>query len=168
MVLFHMMSDVNIKLTTTEDDDKVDLTNAKMELSNIHATGKVLMGNGLVIPDNGTATVNNEKTTGNNQTPWHYGFIPQSLDDVMLTITTADNNQYIVTMKDVVATTVGNNLIANPYPQNGNGKYVINRWLPNYKYTYTFKLTKAGIAKLSATLANWEDVEAGDDNVQIR
>jgi hypothetical protein len=86
----------------------------------------------------------------------------------MLTITTADNNQHIVTMKDGVATTVGNNLIANPYPQNGNGKYVINRWLPNYKYTYTFKLTKAGIAKLSATLANWEDVEAGDDNVQIR
>lgn len=167
MIMFHMMSDVTINLTTTEGADKVDLTNAKMDLNNIHTTGKVLMGNGLVIADNGTTTVSNEKMAGSNETPWHYGFVPQSLENVELTITTADNNLYIVNMEDVLATTVGDNIISNPYTKSG-AKYVINRWLPNYQYTYTFKLTKAGITKITASLAAWETVEAGDDNVQIR
>lgn len=168
LILFHMMSDVTIRLTTTEGTDKVDLANAKMELSNMHAVGKVLMGNGLVVTTDDAHTIDNKVSETENQTPWHYGFIPQSLEGVELIITTQDNNQYIVTMKNVVAATVGNNVIENPYTKNANGKYVIDRWLPNYQYTYTFKLTKAGITKMTATLANWEKVEAGDDNVQIQ
>lgn len=166
MVLFHMMSDVTINITTTDGTDKVNLTNVKMELSNVYSTGKVLMGNGLVVPTSTAENINYEETSSTNQISWHYGFIPQSLEDVVLTITTADNNQYVVNMKDVLATTVEDNIIANKYPQS-NGKYVINRWLPNYKYTYKFKLTKAGITKISASLANWEEVEV-DETVQIK
>lgn len=167
MMMFHMMSDITIKLTTTEGDDKVNLTNAKMELSHIHTSGKVLMGNGLVVPDDATSIVGNAVSETENQTPWHYGFVPQSLKDVKLTITTADNNLYIVNMDDVLATTVGDNIISNPYTKSGS-KYVINRWLPNYQYTYTFKLSKAGITKITASLASWEEVEANDDHVQIQ
>ena len=166
MIMFHMMSDVTINITTTDGTDKVDLTNVKMELSNVYSTGKVLMGNGLVVPTSTAENINHEETSSTNQISWHYGFIPQSLEDVVLTITTADNNQYVVNMKDVLATTVEDNIIANKYPQS-NGKYVINRWLPNYKYTYRFKLTKAGITKISASLANWEEVEV-DETVQIK
>ena len=166
MIMFHMMSDVTINITTTDGKDKVDLTNVKMELSNVYSTGKVLMGNGLVLPTGTAKTINHEETSSTNQISWHYGLIPQSLEDVKLTITTFDNNQYIVDMKDVLATTVDDNIIANPYTQS-NGKYVINRWLPNYKYSYTFKLTKAGITKISASLANWESV-AVDETVQIK
>ena len=166
MIMFHMMSDVTINITTTDGTDKVNLTNAKMELSNVYSTGKVLMGNGLVVPTSTAETINHEETSSTNQISWHYGFIPQSLGDVVLTITTADNNQYVVNMKDVLATTVEDNIIANPYTKS-NGKYVINRWLPNYKYTYKFKLTKAGITKISASLANWEEVEV-DETVQIK
>lgn len=167
MIMFHMMSDVTIKLTTTVGDDKIDLTNAKMELSKIHTKGKVLMGNGRVVPDDDVSIVNNVITETENQTPWHYGFVPQSLKDVKLTITTADNNLYIVDMADILATTVGDNIISNPYSKSGS-KYVINRWMPNYHYTYTFKLTKAGITKITASLAAWEEVEAGAENVQIQ
>lgn len=168
MIMFHMMSDVTINLTTTTGDDKVDLTNAKMQLSNVYSTGKVLMGNGLVVPTGTAGIITYETATaGTYQTPWTYGFIPQSLENVVLTITTADNNQYFVTMNEVLAATVGSTIIANPYTQN-NGKYVIDRWLPNYQYTYTFKLTKSGITQISASLADWENVEAGDDNVQIQ
>lgn len=168
MIMFHMMSEVTINLTTTDGTDKVDLTNAKMQLSNIYSNGKVLMGNGLVVPTDAADVITNETATaGKYQTPWTYGFIPQSLENVVLTITTADNNLYIVDMKDVLATTVDDNIIANPYKQS-SGKYIINRWLPNYKYTYTFKLSKAGITQISASLANWEEVVAGDDNVQIK
>ncbi|SEA27413.1 Fimbrillin-like [Xylanibacter ruminicola] len=170
MIMFHMMSDVTIKLTTTgdADPDKVDLTNAKMQLSNVYKEGNVLMGNGLVVPtETSKGTITNETGTNTYQVDWHYGFIPQSLANVVLTITTADNNQYFVTMNEVLAATVGSTIIANPYTQK-NGKYVIDRWLPNYQYTYTFKLSKSGITQISASLADWENVEAGDDNVQIQ
>lgn len=168
--MFHMMSDVTIQLKTPQSGDsdydaRVNLSDATIKLTNTYSAGKVLMGNGLVTPTGEVSDVS--ATVDASYKVEHYGFIPQALAGVVLTITTADNNQYIVDMEDVVATTVGNNLIANPYPQSG-GKYIINRWYPNYKYTYTFKLVKTGIALISATLANWETVEAGDDNVQIR
>ena len=165
MEMFHMMSDVTINLTTTSGGDKVTLAGATIKLTNTYPTGKVLMGNGLVIPtgtvDDVTETVNESYKVEN------YGFVPQDLTSVVLTITTTDNNQYIVEMKDVVSSTVGNNLISNPY-ELSNGKYKINRWYPNYKYTYTFKLTKTGIAKITSTLANWETVVADSEDVQIK
>ena len=178
MEMFHMMSDVTINLSTPVSGDadysaRVDLTNAKMELTNISKSGKVLMGNGLVIPSTTVENVSNESSTpGTYTTPWNYYFVPQDLTNVVLTITTSDNNQYIVDMKDVLATTIGSNLIANPYTAltsgTNSGKFPINHWYPNYKYTYTFKLTKTGIANMTATLADWETVTAGNDNVQIK
>lgn len=172
MVMFHMMSDVTIQLTTSTGDDAVDLTNATVQLTNIHPTGKVLMGNGLVSP---TETPTDVSGTVDNNHKWHYGFVPQSLtdvngttNDVVLTITTTDGNRYIVDMESVVATTVGNNLIANTYSKDTNNKYIINRWYPNYKYTYTFNLKKSGVETISATLANWEPVTADPQTVQIQ
>lgn len=170
MIMFHMMSDVTIKLTTTgdADPDKVDLTNAKMQLSNVYKEGNVLMGNGLVVPtETSKGTITNETGTNTYQVDWHYGFIPQSLANVVLTITTADNNQYFVAMNEVLAATVGSTIIANPYTLK-NGKYVIDRWLPNYQYTYTFKLSKSGITQISASLADWESVTSEEETVKIK
>lgn len=170
MIMFHMMSDVTIKLTTTgdADPDKVDLTNAKMQLSNVYKEGNVLMGNGLVVPtETSKGTITNETGTNTYQVDWHYGFIPQSLANVVLTITTADNNQYFVAMNEVLAATVGSTIIANPYTLK-NGKYVIDRWLPNHQYTYTFKLTKSGITQISASLADWESVTSEEETVKIK
>lgn len=168
MELFHMMSDVTIQLTTTNNADAVDLASAKIQLSMIHPTGKVAMGNGLVTPDGTPATV---EGTVDGEFKWHYGFVPQSLEnvsagnDVILTITTTDNNRYIVDMKNVVASSYTNTLIANPYTAS-SGK--INRWYPNYKYTYTFNLKKSGVETISATLANWESVTADPQTVVIQ
>ena len=150
IVMFHMMSDVTIDLMTTTGDDKVVLEGAKLEMSGVHPTVKVMMVTGLVEPT-GTPGVVSYTLSAINQLPWKYGFVPQSLENVKLTITTTDHNQYVIDMKDVKS-----------------GTNAIGRWLPNHKYTYTFKLTKTGIAKMTATLANWEEVSAGDDNVQIR
>ncbi len=176
MVMFHMMSDVTIQLTTTNDADAVDLASAKIQLSMIHPTGKVAMGNGLVTPDGTPATV---EGTVDSDHKWHYGFVPQSLEDVnstdydvILTITTADNNRYIVDMKNVEFSTTAfsNTLIANPYSEtsSGSGKYKINRWYPNFKYTYTFNLKKSGVETITATLANWETVTAEEETVVIQ
>ena len=175
MVMFHMMSDVTIQLTTSTGDDAVDLTNAAVQLTNIHPTGKVLMGNGLVTPTGDPTNVSGTVSLESSVYQWHYGFVPQSLtdvngttNDVVLTITTTDGNRYIVDMESVVATTVGNNLIANTYSKDSNNKYIINRWYPNYKYTYTFNLKKSGVETISATLANWESVTANSQDVYIQ
>lgn len=184
MNTFHMMSDVTFILTTpsspeaAEYSSRVDLSNAKMELV-VHNTGRVLMGNGLVETTGSTTTITNQinDTPTYTGTPWHYGFVPQSLDpnpsddadDVILIITTSDNNQYKVTLKNVefTASSFNNNLIANPYTV-VDGKCKINRWYPNFKYTYTFQLKKTGIETISATINDWVNISAETQTVQIK
>lgn len=168
MVMFHMMSDVTIKLTTTEGADAVELASANLSFSNIYPTGTVLMGNGLVTPTGTPTTAGGIVSHVSSTYQLNYGFVPQSLTNVVLTITTTDGNRYIVDMESVVATTVGNNLIANTYSKDSNNKYIINRWYPNYKYTYTFNLKKSGVETISATLANWETVTADEETVVIQ
>ncbi len=163
--LFHMMSDVTINLKSSGEDDNINLNGATISLSNIYPTAKVRVGNGLVVPDGEAGDVNPSlvyTTATNTSQVANYGFVPQDLTDVVLTITTADKNQYKVNMKDVVAKTYAPNLI-NVHTVDSP----ITRWYPNHTYTYTFNLTKKGISALSATVAEWEPVTATQD-VQIQ
>ena len=180
--MFHMMSDVSIvlKTTGTSDPDHVNLSGAVISLSNIYPHGVVRMGNGRVqagqiagspatftpATGEGTVTTSELTLTYNSSTDQsameHFGFVPQDLTGVVLTITTADNNQYEVALKDVAfGSYVTNYLIKNPYTDK------ITEWYPNMKYTYTFKLKKKGVEAISATIAEWESVEAGEKTVEI-
>ena len=169
--IFHMMSDVTIRLTTTTDANQVDLTGATVKLTPLYSAGRVRMGDGLILTTGSAGDVTGTvvDVDGQSYKQWKYGFVPQSLTGVVLTITTADNNQYIVHMKDMIAS-VSNTLVTNPYTEtsSGSGKYTINYWYPNYKYTYTFKLKKTGIETLSATIADWETVSADNQEIQIQ
>jgi hypothetical protein len=167
MNTFHMMSDVTINLTTTTGSDKVTLTGATVKLTPVYNTGTVRMGNGLINTTGSTGDITGtvSDVDGQSYKQWRYGFVPQSLESVVLTITTTDHNQYIVNMKDVVANTVSDNIIANPYTATSSK---INRWYPNFSYTYTFHLTKTGIEKVTATLAAWGTVEAASQTVVIQ
>lgn len=178
LTLFHMMSEVKFVLTTTGESDgnKVDLGSSEgqystLELKNFYVDGRVLMGTGLVETTGSVTdseTISNTLTSSNKECS--YGVVPQDLTGVQVVITTADKNNYIVNLKDVLATTVSENNIKNPYTADtteGTTKYKIDRWYPGFKYTYTFKLTKKGI-EISATVVDWETVEASDDEVQIQ
>lgn len=187
LILFHMMSDVTFKVKTTAADqpDKVNLgdgtgTNVtKIELQKIHTSGKLFLGNGLVQGSTDNVESSNFLFT---QTPapdasgvitWaNYGAIPQDLTDVVLVITTPDNNQYKVALTDVLTTTIPSVNIANPYGHivevNSVNKFVIDRWYPGFKYVYTFTLKKKGIADISATVVNWETVETDNEEVTIQ
>lgn len=178
LTLFHMMSEVKFVLTTTGESDgnKVDLGSSEgqyttLELKNFYKDGRVLMGTGLVVTTGSVTaseTISNTLTSSNKECS--YGVVPQDLTGVQVVITTADKNNYIVNMKDVLATTVSENNIKNPYTADNTGetiKYKIDRWYPGFKYTYTFKLTKKGI-EIKATVVDWETVEASDDEVQIQ
>ena len=180
LILFHMMSDLTFNIKTKSGAEAVTLKDGsgkktKVEIVGYYPTGKLLLGNGLVQTTNdaGTSEVvwNNESPTGTHI--YKYGAVPQDLTNVKLYITTPDDNQYIVDLKDVMASSITTNNIANPYTaisegEPNAGKYKIGRWYPGFKYTYSFTLAKTGITNLQATIVDWETVTADDEKVQIR
>lgn len=183
VLMFHMMSGVHFTIKTDATSEaKVELydgTNrTRVDLVAYYPDGKILMGTGLVNADGTISTVsapyNVAFASADDDThyvdqEYYFSAVPQSLAAVKLYITTPDNNQYIVDLKDVMATTanVSSKNIKNPYTQTGS-KYVIDYWYPGFNYNYTFKLSKKKIEDISVTVMNWETVEADEDEVQIK
>lgn len=187
VLMFHMFSGVHFTVKTSDAADKVILAKAKgtdpetytrtrVDLVKYYPQGKVRLGTGYIDPDGTLSSVetpwNVEFASADNDTeyvPQQYYFsaVPQDLTNVQLYITTPDDNQYIVDLKDAKATTISTTNIENPYKQNG-GKYIIDRWYPGFKYNYSFTLRKSGILDLTATVVAWETVDVGDETVVIK
>lgn len=176
LILFHMMSHLEFTVSTSAtDNNKVVLGNGtntftKVELLNYYPNGRLLLGNGLVetTGDHPTSTTTLTSTLSAESNKCTFGIVPQAItDDLQLRITTPDHNQYYVKLKDVLASTVTAANLVNPYTAS-DGKYIIDRWYPGYKYKYTLNLLKKGVTNITATIVNWETVTAGNDNVQIR
>ena len=175
LLMFHAMSDITFKVYTTKGADEVELVDGTgsnyttIKLENISTTGKIYLGNGLVEADETKSNhsfTTHPATDADGKLTWsNYGAIPQALDDVVLVITTLDHNEYRVAMKDVVASSAISNTNVQ-YPAYTDDK--VNYWYPGVKYTYTFRLKKKGIEDIKVTILGWEEVEAGNDNVQIQ
>ena len=175
LLLFHMMSDVTINIRSVTGDAQVDLgdgtsTTTQIELKNIYTEGRVQLGNGLVL---GTGTQTGTHTfplQGGTTLKWsNYGAIPQSLAGVVLEITTPDNNHYLIDLASVKASAsnISSKNVQNPYAI-VDGKCIINRWYPDYKYTYSFTLSKKGVTGITCTILEWEEVTADDEVIQIK
>lgn len=175
LLLFHVMSDVTINISSVTGDAQVDLgdgtsTTTKIELKNIYTEGRVQLGNGLVL---GTGTQTGTHTfplQGGTTLKWsNYGAIPQSLAGVVLEITTPDNNHYLIDLASVKASAsnISSKNVQNPYAI-VDGKCTINRWYPDYKYTYSFTLSKKGVTGITCTILEWEEVTADDEVIQIQ
>lgn len=183
ILMFHMMSDVTINVQSVEGAGAVELEigdeKTTIHFEKISTSGSVALGNGLITAGTPVNTTENLAMSSTSN-KWLYGAIPQNLDgpttattdDVILVITTPDHNQYKVSMKGVKAETVTEQDLHNPYSQvGGSGEdkdmYIIDKWYPGFKYTYTFKLSKKKIEDIKATIVGWEEVTAGDE-VQIQ
>lgn len=181
MLMFHLLSNVNFRVQTTTGDDKVELVTGEgdaakyctITLKNVYTTGTALLSNGLV-KESGTRTSEYQfsvkPTKPTDETYWLYNYyaIPQELiDDVVVVITTPDNNQYEVQLNKLKSTAVTDNNLNNPYTQT-DGKYTIDRWYPHYQYNYTFTLKKTGITDVEVTILDWEKVEADPEEVEIK
>ena len=175
LLLFHVMSDVTINISSVTGDAQVDLgdgtsTTTQIELKNIYTEGRVQLGNGLVL---GTGTQTGTHTfplQGGTTLKWsNYGAIPQSLAGVVLEITTPDNNHYLIDLASVKASAsnISSKNVQNPYAI-VDGKCIINRWYPDYKYTYSFTLSKKGVTGITCTILEWEEVTADDEVIQIQ
>ena len=195
MLLFHVMSKINVNVQTTTDAGKVVLEDAantdankrytKVEILNFLPDGKVLMGTGAVSLTNTTRTSSVAMTKGtytaeSGSDPAHvtfsYFMMPQALSwttpstgTIGLRITTPDGNIYTVEDLSKCYATVTNTNLLNPYTNpNSSGKYKIDTWYPCYQYNYTVRLTKTGILNITATLLDWETVSAEEETVQIK
>ncbi len=181
MLMFHLLSNVNFRVQTTTGDDKVTLVTGEgdaakyctITLKNVYTAGTALLSNGLV-KESGTRTSEYQfsvkPTKPTDETYWLYNYyaIPQELiDDVVVVITTPDNNQYEVQLNKLKSTAVTDNNLNNPYTKT-DGKYTIDRWYPHYQYTYTFTLKKTGITDVQVTILDWEKVEADPEEVEIK
>ena len=183
MLLFHMLSQIKVNVSTSTGEDAVtlqkndgtaDADKTKVEVINILPTGKVLMGTGLVsatgtrgptamgnhvyTPKDGTTTPASVQLT--------LGVVPQPLaydgGKIGLRITTPDGNQYIISdLSTVKAESVSENNLQNPYTQS-DGKYTIGAWYPNYEYTYNVKIVKTGVKNITAAVVPWETVSPSD------
>lgn len=172
MLIQHMMSDVNVVLSTTDDGSAVDLTNAEVTLLYFSATGTVNMGNGLVTPTTTTGAIDHTATmTSAGANKFTYRVVPQTLKRgtgdkqmVGISIKTKDNNLYYLvadlsTLKVKTVTDQGNNRYS--------AEDTIDRWYPGYSYTYNIKLKKTGIEIVTAEIVNWESITAAEKDVTL-
>lgn len=182
MLMFHMTSQITVNVTTTTDASAVvlqknggatDADKTKVEILNFQPNGTVLMGTGLVTATGtrgdaqmtyGTYNGTVSPVTYNNFT---YGIVPQSLTwttptagTIGLRITTPDGNQYVVSDLSSCTATVATNNLVNPYAlaTGSTTNYVIDRWYPNWKYTYNIAIKKTGIERITAAVVDWETV----------
>lgn len=161
---FHMMTDLEVKLLTTNGADAVTLTGATVELVNYANQAKLMIGKGLVSGwgDIQTSQAMIVVTDGSDYT-WRT--VPQALsrgsnatDKVGLKITLTDGNIYEI--KD---------LSTLPVKVNGSSTAsTIQFWEPGRKYVYTLTLKKTAIDNIQATIVDWETVEATYDDVKIQ
>lgn len=172
MLLFHMTSQITVKVSSVTGDGSVTLINGdnktKVEILNFLPDGKVLMGTGAVSASGTRVTEGvsemaylSESTA--TTVSYAYGIVPQSLiydttGRIGLYITTPDGNKYYVRDLSTCTATVSSTNLAIPY--SGSNPYIINAWYPHYKYTYNITLSKVGVTNITAAVLDWETVES--------
>ena len=193
-VFFNITTTTGDNKVALQTTDNGITTNTKVEILRFYKDGTVRLGNGCVEPvtNETSALTNNKEVEFEEYTPesggtaaiskHRYGVVPQTLNresgtntgneyKVGLRITTPDGNQYVIEdISTVYASTVTDNNIKNPYQAETSGsdtKYKINRWYPGYKYTYTIRITKKGIDKITAQLLDWETVTSDDIDIDL-
>lgn len=165
--------------------------NTKVEILRFYQNGTVLMGTGRVDATGDLTDAQQiefkeykpETSEKGALSTSQYGVVPQLLDrypggdatdgneyKVGIRITTPDGNQYVIQDISKVYASVSDINLKNPY-QVGTGdnanKYLINRWYPGYRYTYTITITKTQIKNITAQLVGWEVVNGDLGNIDL-
>lgn len=159
----YMMSQVEVNLSTTTDDNQVNLINAKVELVNVHNTGDVKLGDREVIPTGETGSYTLDVgTTANKRLS---AIVPQNL--AYTTALASDNVKFRITIyKDGDTSQIDDIYYAdiNPILKSESSEKVApnGKWESGVHYVYNLKLSKTEV-KVTATLATWTTVNATQD-----
>ena len=148
----YMMSQVEVRLSTTTGNDKVNLTNAKVEVINGYTKANVDLHNRTIVDPGTIADFTLEHISTENDNYRHSEIVPQSLMNgennlrFKITIykagTTDIDDIYYADIKDIEVT-VGSSPAAT-----------ITSWEAGKHYIYTLNLSKTDI-KVSATITDW-------------
>lgn len=169
----HMMSQLVVKLKTSDDGSAVNLAGATVTLTKFSDNGTVDMGSGFIVPSNTINTTGMTLGATSESNTYSIYVVPQELkrnsgasdaDYVGITIHTTDNNEYYIVKKlsEITATTVGSQ-VTNLQTEGGK----ILQWYPGHKYIYTFNITKTEIKNITATIVGWNEVVAGNTNLDL-
>lgn len=149
----HALSKVTVKLlTSTDESQKVNLSNAKVTISPIATQGDLLLDNGSIT----LATSQSEEqkkleATVNGEYQITSLTIPQQIDDgVKLQVTLSDNTTYSIRLKDCV-------IKGTETP--------ITAWQRGNHYTYDITLNKEAISFV-ASVKQWVDT-SGSGNANL-
>lgn len=131
----HLMSKLCVKLETSSDASKVDLTDATIKITNLANTGSYSIVDATVTAGTKAAVMLEGKPSGFNEF-----VIPQTIaDDARLVITLKDGTTYSLQLNQCVKT-------GTTTP--------VSAWAKGEFYTYTIKLTKQEIT-FSAEVKDW-------------
>lgn len=152
----YAMSQVEVKLTTSDGDDKVVLdANTTIEILNGYKSGSIKLEDGSSVfeeSDKGTYQLLGIENTYDRLD----AIIPQPLTGLKFKITVKDSDGKYDSYEAAIA-----NIEVTP---TGGTKGIITEWKPGKKYIYTLKITKTGI-KITATLKDWETVTSGENHI---
>jgi len=173
----YMMAKIEVNLSTTDTEyDRVPLDGAVVEITNVHTTGDVKLGDREVVPtgDAGSYTLNVDANDANKRLS---AIVPQELimgvahanTNVQFRITITNNNNtpadlsddtqdiYYADIAPIKKTSSSSDYVAK-HVTSSNKWY----WESGVHYVYNLKLSKTEV-KVTASLANWTTVNATQD-----
>ena len=188
---FHMMSQVDIVLTTTTGADQVSLydedtkTGTTVKITKIFQNGKVEMGRGLVSTTGDRSDYPVTKTPGTASAADYYKIqpvygttaavsntysslvIPQELvetgtPDVYVGLEIQTPDKNMYYVVEKLSKIIAKVTDSDDGYNQENNK-AIERWYPGHHYTYTLTLKKTGIDKITCSLANWKEISGSSD-----
>ena len=148
----HVMSKVTINLTTPAAEEgaaeaetkHVDLTDAKLSLSKVYTTGTLDIHTGKTATSGTTDAI--AGTTSIDKI-----VVPQSTEDMILTVTLKDGTKYKFNLANAKVVTNGT-----------KGTTTISSWESGNAYTYTINISKQGV-ELLGYVKDWiENKGSGD------
>ena len=149
----YIMSQVEVNLSTTADEDAVNLSGAEVEITPIYSTGDVKLGDREVFLTGGAAAFPMDVADADENKRLN-AVVPQDLTGVRFRITISNENltkdYYYADIKPI-KDSVSGELIA---PK--------GKWESGVHYIYHLKLSKTKV-QVSGTLAEWKTVEANED-----
>lgn len=165
----YMMSQVEVILSTSADDatDKVNLSNAKVEIVNVYNTGDVKLGDrGVILTGSTGSYVLNGVTGDGNANKRLSAIVPQTLT---YTSPLADGNvKFRITIYQTGSSSVIDDIYyadVNPILKSGSATDKVapnGKWEAGVHYVYNLNLTKTEV-KVTATLTDWTTLNASQE-----
>lgn len=150
----YMMSQVEVRLSTTTGDDKVNLTNAKVEVINGYTQANVDLHNRTIVDPSSVADFTLEHVSSENDNYRHSEIVPQAL------INGTNNLRFKITIYKEGSTTEIDDIYyadikdINVTEGTSTTSKAITSWEAGKHYIYFLELKKTDI-KVSATITDW-------------